>query len=94
MYSELSVEIEDQCLVIRLPFSALKSAVEYHPTLNEMAEDNTVQVVDIDEFVNDVVQELTREEEDGTTPVMTLFDNAFEAAVENGSLGIWMAGDE
>lgn len=93
-YCALSVEIEDNAIVIRLPFDALESATKYCPDLNEMAEDFEVEVVDINEWANDVLHELTMEEEDGTTPVMRLFDAAFADAAENGSLGISLGDDE
>lgn len=93
-YCALSVEIEDNAIVIRLPFDALESATKYCPDLNEMAEDFKVEVTDIKTWAEDVLHELKLEEEDGSTPVIRLFDLAFTNAAEQGSLGIWLGDDE
>ena len=39
-------------------------------------------------WVKDVISEILHEEEDGTTPLNTMLDNAIEAALENGSVGV------
>lgn len=43
------------------------------------------RVTDTDKFAKDVLRELNREKEDGTTPVHLLFDEALTEAVESGS---------
>ena len=46
-----------------------------------------VVVTDLAEFARDVVRELNREAEDGTTPIHELLDRALAEAVDQGSLG-------
>ena len=46
------------------------------------------RVVDPKVFAEDVLAEINREGEDGTTPLTRFLDDMMEAAVENGSLGI------
>lgn len=43
---------------------------------------------DRNEWIDDVISQLTKEEEDGTTPLDLLFDEAMKQAIEYGSLGI------
>lgn len=46
------------------------------------------RVVDSKVFAEDVIAEINREGEDGTTPLTRFLDDMMMAAVENGSLGI------
>lgn len=46
-----------------------------------------VKVIDPKEFARDVLRELEREEEDGSTPVHRLLDKVGLAAMEQGSIG-------
>ena len=46
-----------------------------------------INIVDADAFGKDLVFELNREEEDGTTPVYLLFDKAIQDAADNGAQG-------
>ena len=41
------------------------------------------------EWAKDVVREITREEEDGSSPLTNLLDKASEAALDQGSLAVW-----
>ena len=84
----LEVKIEDETLVIRIGFDALKIACEYNPLFSSYPENYEPpykEVVDVNELAHDVKRALLDEEEDGTTPLHTLFDNAFVEAYEQGS---------
>lgn len=78
----LKVQIEGSEIVIRLPLDTLKHCTDFHPEL-----DGDVAITDIKVFADDVVAELEREEEDGTTPVRSMFDAVIVTAIENGSEG-------
>lgn len=45
-------------------------------------------IVNEDLFLNDIVKELSYEEEDGTTVVHEMLDKAINSAIENGSYGV------
>jgi len=84
----MSVNLEthngERVIVIRVPVDALEQAMRENPRDDSYYD---VKVTDAAEFAADVVRELNREEEDGTTPVHLLFDKALAAAVDNGSMG-------
>jgi hypothetical protein len=46
------------------------------------------KVTDPEAFAADLLYELRREEEDGTTPIHRLFDRCIWSAIENGAQGI------
>ena len=46
-----------------------------------------IKIIDADDFAKDVLRELMREEEDGSTPVHRLFDKVGLEAMEQGSIG-------
>ena len=46
------------------------------------------EVTDIEEFAKDVQRALLEEDEEGTTAVHILLDNAFIRAIEDGSIGV------
>ena len=75
----LRVELVDRRLTISVGVDTLAEAVQ----ISDYGED--CKVTDIDGFAKDVLYELKREEEDGTTLVHRLFDNAAGEAVEQGS---------
>jgi spore coat polysaccharide biosynthesis protein SpsF (cytidylyltransferase family) len=89
----LELKIIDNCLVIRIWIDTLAWATE-HSEKNEVWDEekedyvNTVKIKDNLQFAKDVMRELSEEEEDGTTMVHLLLDNATEKAIENGSLGL------
>lgn len=75
--------IEDWAIVIRVPVSVLPAALEQNPR------DDSYRgslITNLEGFARDVVRELNREEEDGTTPIHLLFDKAMAEAIEQGSL--------
>jgi hypothetical protein len=73
--------IEGDDIVIRVAISALPVILE---GIGGMFDDHYV-VSDLKEFARDIVYELNREEEDGTTQIHRLFDKGIEEAIEQGS---------
>ena len=96
MAEMLTITVEDAAIVIRLPLETMRVAAENCEglaTFNGSRNDfRKVRVTHLDIFAKEVVRELNREEEDGTTPVHLLFDAAFENAVEQGAEGIYIEG--
>jgi len=45
-------------------------------------------IIDSEEFGEEIIRALTAEEEDGTTLIHQLLDNAIVNAIEDGALGI------
>lgn len=85
----LRVEPINDGIVITLPATAFKMAAELHPDLWDHAADaSSLKIIDQNAFAKDVVRELRREEEDGTTLVHLMFDSAVMRALENGCEGI------
>lgn len=73
-------------LVIRVPIKNLNCALDgawaaanYQPRY---------RVTDAPTFAKELMHELNREAEDGTTPIHTLFDKCMYAAIENGCEGV------
>jgi hypothetical protein len=85
----LRCAIEGDQLVIRIGFEALKMAAEYCPEFQteDCGDGPWETVVDVAELAKDVKRALEDEEEDGTTPLHKLFDDAFVAARDDGSAG-------
>jgi len=81
--------IEDGNIVIRTPVSALPDALELNPR-DFGGEHNyfAKHITDVDQFAKDVEYELNREDEDGTTLVHTMLDDAMAKAIDNGSIAI------
>lgn len=86
----LSVEMADGRLVIAIGIDSLMTAVRG----GDFWDDDELKIVSADEFAADIVSELEREREDGTTPVHLMIDAAAEEAVEQGSLGVETKADE
>lgn len=89
----LTVGIEDQEIVIRLPISVLVLSADT-AFEREYQVGHGIKVTDPETFAADVLAELEREDEEGTTTVHELFDQAMCAAVENGSEGVEESEDE
>lgn len=85
---QLKVEVEADLLKISIGVDLLCHAVTHGPGMMSEAE-----VTDRDAFVRAIVDELLRDEEDGTTPVHRMFDAAAEEAVEQGAEGVRFPGD-
>ena len=73
--------IDDGVIVIRVPISVLPDALHQNPR----ADWSDVTVRDPVGFAVDVVRELNREAEDGSTPIHLMFDAAMSEAIEQGS---------
>lgn len=74
--------IRDGAILICVPMAALPDALEQNPRDDSYAD---CRVTDLGGFARDVVRELNREAEDGTTPIHLLFDAAMAEAIEQGS---------
>ena len=55
---------------------------EYHPTISEM------NIISPHVWGEDIIRELEREEEDGSSPLINMFDNAIIAARDFGSIAV------
>lgn len=88
----LACRVEGDELVIRIGFDALKMAAEYCPRFYNYDVHGGgggpyETVCDVRELASDVCRALTHEEEDGSSPLTELLDDAILAAAENGSVG-------
>ena len=85
----LCVEVHDGKLVISVGIDTLAFAAEHCNRFYDGHKDAyTMRVTDKSVFAREVVRALLREEEDGTTLVHVLLDDAFEAAVGDGCDGV------
>lgn len=89
----LTVEITNGELTIRIGVDSLAWAAEHSDEYFDGCK-CVLQVLDNDRFAKDVLRELDREEEDGTTPVHMLLDKAIDAAVNQGSEHCRFDGEE
>ena len=94
----LSIALDGDEVVIRVGISALAfAAIHAKQLVTFDSEENDFrypQIIDEARFAQDVVRRLKSEEEDGTTVVHRMLDDAFLVAVENGAEGILMPGDD
>lgn len=74
--------VEKERLVISIGLETLAFSLEHMPRSYDETE---YVATDFKEFANDVRAELVREEEDGTSPLHTLLDEAMDKAIDNGS---------
>lgn len=76
-------------IVIAIHKSTVKNAVEGNPSLEHYDEESgdyiSAKITDLDQFVDDLIHELNREEEDGSTLITAAIDRASVNACENGS---------
>jgi hypothetical protein len=89
----LQCKTEDDQLVLRIGIECLANASnlsDVFVTYDDEAGDwvRRWRVIDEIQFAKDVVVELTREREDGSSPITDLFEKAFESALDQGSLGV------
>jgi hypothetical protein len=89
----LAVKLEDGDLIIRIGIDRLAFCAERQDDWNPYDEERRdfVQkwrIADKVEFAKDVVNELCREEEDGSTPLNMLLDRVCMAALDDGSTGV------
>jgi hypothetical protein len=73
-------------IVIRVAISALP-LIAQKPLADEGLNDS-LKVSDAAVFAADLVRELNREEEDGTTRIHRMFDGAIMEAIEQGACGV------
>lgn len=79
---QAGTRIEGGFIVIRTPIAALPDALKQNPRDDSY---HGYSITDANGFAGDVVRELNREAEDGTTPVHLLFDRAMGDAIDDGS---------
>lgn len=85
-------KIEDDEIVIRVPFAAIPYAAslalsEHGYSVDERTAETRITVTDARQFAEDMVRAMNTESEDGTTRVHILLDAAVCIAYENGSEG-------
>lgn len=89
----LNVEVTGGRLVISVGLDTLKTALEARPHgqisyYDEEFDEHFFDVItDIDTFVAGILQVLHDEQEDGSTPVHRMLDEAAEHAIESGASG-------
>lgn len=89
----LEVKMERGALVIRIGAQTLAHAVVYSDwanPFNEEADDyiRSFAITDAPQFAADVLHEMLREREDGSTPLSDFLDRMSQNAVDQGSLGL------
>lgn len=85
----LTIQIEEDELVIRVGVDTLALAASHSPYFFNPDEPYLEEYMGIDNpyiLMEDVIRELNKEKEDGTTPVHLLLDDAIYSAYEDGSL--------
>jgi len=87
--TRLKVRMVNDILTITAGIDTIKWAAENHPEFWQPETDKfALKVSDSAKFAREVVRALTKEEEDGTTPVILLLDAAIKEAVEQGAEGL------
>lgn len=95
----LEVKLENDVITISIGIDTLAFAAKHAPDglfYDKLfnPEGPIKKIIDKKEFAKDVVYELQREEEDGTTMVHLLFDKAINDAVDNGTCSCEYKGDK
>lgn len=75
--------IEDGAIVIRVQISALQSIMDGGFACE--AYDKRYRVTDPEGFAKEIARELNNEDEEGSTPVHKLFDDAINEALNQGA---------
>lgn len=78
----LTVEVADGKLVISIGVETLAFATWHADDVFERGD----RIADVDAFGRDVARQLRQEEDDGTTPVHRLLDQAVRDGLENGDM--------
>lgn len=91
--SPLEVKIEKGALVVRIGIETLAHAVTYSDWANPYEEATgdyirNFAITDAPQFASDVLHEMLREREDGSTPLSDFIDKMSEEAIDQGSLGL------
>ena len=99
--SPLQTKIENGQLVISIGINTLAYCAEfegrepfwkYDDDKNDFVQ--VYKIIDSKGWAEDLVRELNREEEDGSTPLTDLLDKMSENALDDGSLSVWCSGDD
>lgn len=90
----LVVEIVDDELRISIGVETLKIATENVPEGGLWDDGSYISVQNPTEWAEDVQAELLEEQEDGTTPVHLLLEEAMKRAAEQGSLAVSVQDDD
>jgi hypothetical protein len=75
-------------LTITVGADTVKFATENHPTFFNEEGENTLEVADKSEWLRSVVSRINSEEEDGSTLLTKMLDDAIAEAVEQGEEGL------
>lgn len=78
--------IEGDALVIRVSLAALPMVLEGAWAMGKF--DTRYKITDASEFAKELMHTLNREDEQGTTAIHKLFDQAILDAIEQGAFGI------
>lgn len=78
--------VEDNAIVIRVPFSVLPTVVEGAWASGGI--DTHMKITDVAVFAQEICNALNREEENGDTRIHQMFDVAFEWAYGYGAEGV------
>lgn len=89
----LKCEIQNNKIIISIGFDALKFLAEENNNCGKYdkisyPDGYWTKITNKKLFAKEILRSLTAEEEDGTTIVHTLFENAINIALENGAEGI------
>ena len=99
----LKVQLEGSELVVRIGIDTLAFCAEHSPFVeqtyiwdeeNAQYDESRFRVIDQKTFALEILQILKREEEDGSTPITKLFDQATEDAIGDGCQGVCILGEE
>jgi len=87
----LQVNVIDDVLTIQIGVDTLADSAKRHPDWYDEAGEPRLNVTNASQFADEVTGALNREEEDGTTPLHTLLDEAMTYVVEQGGEGVDLA---
>lgn len=85
-YAPLEAMIVGDEIVIRLPIDSIPMALKIAIDMGTVSDD--VELTDATTFAKFIVDELNAEDEEGTTELMAVFDEAMERAINNGADGV------
>lgn len=91
MSNPLTCKVEDGRIVIYIGFDELAFAAANHPDFwdGESGTDvPNIKIIDSKTFAKEVAAALENEEEDGSSLITQLLDDAIKAAVEDGCEGV------
>ena len=85
-YAPLEAMIVGDEIVIRLPIQNIPMALKIAQDMQTIGAE--CRITDAKLFAADIVRALNDEDEEGTTPLMEVFDQAMEKAICDGAEGI------